>query len=348
MTSTVQKSTIKLIGVPQSPYSRKMRAALRYRRIPHQWIRMGSKASHGHPQQKIKGMIPVLWFSNDDNSQDTAMLDSTFQLQHLETLSQERSIMPSDPVVNFFSSLLEDFADEWLTKCMFHYRWHGEQDVKKAQEVIPLEMEWTRSDEEIKPLQAMFGQRQVERLWVVGSNPTTITTIEDSYRHTLTAMNKILSKQSYLLGNRASAADFAFMGQLACLTTFEQSSEAVTLEIAPRVYAWVECVEDLSGEIIEDNSWLDRDSIAETLADLLKVIGNTYIPFLLANAKALSSQSEEVSCEIYGKEWKQKPFPYQGKCLLWLREAFSALSADDQAFVKSILQNNACGELISF
>ena len=38
-------------------------------------------------------------------------------------------------------------------------------------------------------------------------------------------------------------------------------------------------------------------------------------------AAALERGAESVEGTIDGKPWVQKPFPYQGKCLAWLREA---------------------------
>lgn len=338
--------TIKLIGVPQSPYSRKLRAALRYRRIPFQWVRMGSPESHGYPATKIPGMMPVLWFSHEDPEQDISMLDSTFQLKHLETTFEERSLYPEDSVVNFFSSLLEDFADEWLTKCMFHYRWHKTADIKKAGTILPLEVKWDQTDEAVETLADIFSQRQIERLWVVGSNPTTVDTIENSYVDTLKALNDIFMAQPFLLGSRASAADFAFMGQLACLTHFDPTPSQVALDVTPRIFAWVECVEDLSGDSIPDNAWTSRDDILMTLSPLLKIIGSTYIPFLLANANALLNGLDKTICHINGVQWEQKAFPYQGKCLHWLRESFAELNAEEQRLVKSILVETGCVGLI--
>ena len=209
-----------------------------------------------------------------------------------------------------------------------------------------MELKWDQTDEQVQPLQAMFSKRQTERLEVVGSNATTKPVIEQSYRQILQALNSILTRQPFLLGHRASAADFAFMGQLACLTNFEQTSERVTLTVAPRVYAWVESVEDLSGEAVEANAWAPRETMLDLLSPLLDIIGTTYVPFLLANASALNNGAEMVECEINGATWQQKPFRYQGKCLRWLQEAFANLNEADQDFTKEILSASGCNALV--
>ncbi|MCZ6598004.1 MAG: aminotransferase class I/II-fold pyridoxal phosphate-dependent enzyme, partial [Planctomycetota bacterium] len=45
----------------------------------------------------------------------------------------------------------------------------------------------------------------------------------------------------------------------------------------------------------------------------------------LANARALEKGSDTVECTIADRPWVQQPFPYQGKCLQWLREQRAAL-----------------------
>jgi hypothetical protein len=69
------------------------------------------------------------------------------------------------------------------------------------------------------------------------------------------------------------------------------------------------------------------------------------VPFLLANADALARGADRVECRVDGSAWVQKPFPYQGKCLVWLREGRAALSAADRAAVDAILAGTGCERL---
>jgi glutathione S-transferase len=339
---------IKLVGAPQSPYSRKMRAALRYRRIPYQWLRQHSPASQAQPVVKISHMIPVLWFSHEDASQDTAMLDSTFQLQELEKRYTQRSLICPDPVVMFFNYFIEDFADEWLTKAMFHYRWSNLNDIEKAATILPLESKWNRSDEEVLAFQNKFRTLQTSRLGVVGSNDITKPLIEESFKNILLSLNNILTSQPFIMGGRPGAADFALYGQLACLALFDPSASHITLTMAPRVYAWVEAMEDTSGEEVNDYDWITRCEIHVKWAGLLTEIGRTYVPYLLANEKALKNNEHEFQCLIDGRTWQQKPFLYQGKCLHWLREAFNALNSHDKELAFVLLKEFHCEALVVY
>ena len=41
---------------------------------------------------------------------------------------KHRTVVPASAVLAFIAALLEDFADEWLTKVMFEGRFHTEKD----------------------------------------------------------------------------------------------------------------------------------------------------------------------------------------------------------------------------
>jgi hypothetical protein len=109
----------------------------------------------------------------------------------------------------------------------------------------------------------------------------------------------------------------------------------------------MDLIEDLSGVEPEPGGWLSRDAAPAALRELLSEIGRVYTPFLLGNAAALESGAAQVDCVIDGKKWVQKPFPYQGKCLGWLRERHAALAGDDRSFVDATLSGTGCEALFA-
>jgi len=115
----------------------------------------------------------------------------------------------------------------------------------------------------------------------------------------------------------------------------------------PRVAAWVDVVEDLSGLETDIRPWTEREELPATLRAILSEVGRVYAPFLLANAAALESGATSVECTIDGRPWTQKPFPYQGKCLFWLREAHEALAVEDRRAVDAMLEGTGCEPLFA-
>jgi hypothetical protein len=193
----------------------------------------------------------------------------------------------------------------------------------------------------------MFAQRQIGRLGVVGSNAVTAPVIEASYHRILALLSDHLATHRFLLGARPGTCDFAFYGQLTQLTGFDPTPSAIAMAEAPRVVAWVNFVDEMSGLEPLDRDWIERGQIPDTLRALLAEVGRVYVPFLLANAEAVAGGTQEVRCTIDGKPWTQKPFPYQAKCLRWLREEYAALSATDRAAADEALAGSGCEALFA-
>jgi glutathione S-transferase len=335
-----------LVGGYGSPYSRKMRAVLRYRRIPFRWILRGSRWDVGIPDVPV-ALIPVLVFPGRDGAADEAMIDSTPQIRRLEALQAERGLIPPDPALAFLDALIEDYGDEWLTKAMFHYRWTYAPDIEKARRILPLERDVALHGEAFERFAHAIGERQIERLGVVGSNETTRPVIEASYHRLLALLQARIAESPFLLGGRPGAGDFGLFGQLTQLALFDPTPCQVAATEAPRVIAWLSWMEDLGWLDVSDDDWLPRDAARAGLRPLLEEIGRVYAPFLLANAAALERGAEQVECEIDGRKWVQAPFRYQGKCLQALRAAHAALSSGDRAFVDAALAGSGCEALFA-
>jgi len=334
---------LRIVGMPGSPYSRKMRAVLRYRRIPYAWVHQASPEARGLPQPRV-ALLPQLILRGPDGAPEAA-IDSTPLIRRLDGMYAARAVIPPDPVMAFVDALLEDYGDEWLTKAMFHYRWAFAPDAARAAAILP---RWSRTNHpegQAVALGRLFSDRQIGRLGVVGSNETTAPVIEASYRRLLRLLDAHLIASRFVMGGRPGASDFGLFGQLTQLAAFDPTPAAIALEIAPRVVAWVDVVEDLSGLEPSDADWTSRESVPDTLRALLAEVGRVYVPFLIANAEALQRGAARVECTVDGRPWAQQPFPYQGKCLRWLREGHAALAPDDRRAVDALLRGTGCERL---
>ena len=333
----ISEERIRLAGVTGSPYTQKMVALLRYRRVPY-------AVTWGQPEQLCDALgvekpkpllMPTFFFEEEQGT--VAACDSTPIIRRIEETYGERSVLPDDPALAFIDYLIEDFADEWCTKYMFHYRWHFAADADNAGTLLPLGADVCLPGDRLAQAKEFFTQRQVGRLYVVGSNDDTAPVIDASYRRFLTAMEDHLANQRFMLGDRPSAGDFALFGQLSQLVGFDPTPRAIAHELSPRTVAWVDQLRDLSGVETGDVSWVRLEDEPDSLRALLREVGRVYAPALLANAHAVAAGDETWQTEIDGVRWQQKTFPYQAKCLRWTRERYDALGGADRARVDTFL-----------
>ena len=327
-----------------------MLSLLRYRRLPYNFL-IGGLFEEGImdtsylPKAKIN-LMPTFYFKNKSNKLEP-MVDSTFILRRLEKLYSDRSAVPKSSVLNFLNYLIEDFADEWLTKATFHYRWTYDEDIKKAGSTLSRWRSLTDNEETIKPIRRDISERQISRLYVVGSNTTTSDIIEGSYKNILKLMDKHMNNYPYIFGERPSSSDFALYGQLTQLAAFDPTPMKIADNIASRIVAWVGVMEDLSGLEVNNSDWVNSNNLTESFRNIFYEIGNTYVPVLKANSEAVYQNKEEVKIEINGKLWTQKPFYYQSKCLNWIKEEYEALENKDKNFIDDFLNGTGCEQLFN-
>ena len=339
---------IKVFGGTPSPYTQKMLSVFRYRHIPYT-VYFGDIARK-ITKLGIEPPKPVLLptiLLKDVNGKLVATTDSTPIIRRLENDYPNRKIIPEDPALAFMNYLLEDFGDEWVTKYMFHYRWYFEEDADVAGTILPLvEMGINTPSALHAKYKEFIANRQIERLWVVGSNDETAELIDLSYKRFLQLMEAHLSINPFLLGDKPSSSDFSFYGQLTQLVKFDPTPRKLAYKYSMRTVAWVDIMEDLNGHDSENTAWTALEESPDTLKNLLEEVGKMYVPALLANAEALKEGAEVWEVEIDGAIWKQKTFNYQGKCLAWIKEEFNALNKDDKLRVKEYLHGTGCEILL--
>ena len=337
---------LKLAGSYGSPYSLKMRAVLRYRQVPFRWILRDSQwddlGSAPVP------LIPVIDFPDAEGTYGDLMVDSSPMIERLERLYAGRSVVPTDAVVRFVDYLIEDFADEWVTKMMYHYRWYYRDAVDKASSLLPLDRDLQMSVKNAAMAKAFIADRQISRMAFIGSTQNNRPIIEASYLRLLDLLQASFATSHFMVGQRPGCGDFGLYGQLRQLVGWDPESARVAIDRAPRVVNWIERVDDASWWPVDgDEGWYARDDLPSTTLALLSEIGRTYAPFMRANERSIAEGLEEVVCEIDGLEYRQGPFRYQAKCVVWLRARYASLTSADRRDVDALLLGTGCESLFA-
>ena len=340
---------IKVFGAPASPYTQKMISILRYRHIAYE-VFMGDVPGRLSRLEGIEPPKPILLptlLLEDESGKLKATTDTTPIIRRFENEYPGRKLLPEDPALSFINYLLEDFGDEWVTKYMMHYRWYFDKDADNASTILPLsDLAVNMPNEILRDAKKYVHDRQTGRLWVVGSNDTTADLIDSSYKRFLKLMDDHLSISKFLFGEKPSSADFAIYGQLTQLIGFDPTSREIAYDTALRLVSWQDVMADLSGHDVENSYWTPLEESPASLKEIMKEFGIMYVPALLANANAIMQGEETWEAEIDGSVWKQRAFPYQAKCLKWIKEEFDALNENDQSRVKTFLDGTGCEILL--
>jgi glutathione S-transferase len=323
----------RLIGSTASPYAIKLRALLRYRRIPFDWLIM-TKALRTATAHVRPMLIPVLQYPDGTYRGETTTLAYDLEARH-----QGRSVIPDDNAVAFACHLLEDLADEWAVKPLFLFRWWDAEDQAYVSRWAG--EEWSTSEAEAGSAEEIeqFRQRQISRMVILGATAENKPLLEESYRRVLAAFEPHVGMNKYLFGSRPSLADFAWFGQLSEMAT-DPTPMRIMRHLAPFTDHWVRRLDDASGV---EGEWYPREQALDGMAEaLLKIAGELYLPFLVANEQAFAKGLERLEMNVWGLPYALAPFKYQVKCLQQLREKFAALSTADRAALKPVLERTGC------
>ena len=321
-------------GALGSPYSLKIRAVMRYRRLPHIWVH--GITTHAAALAQVRApVIPVVRYPDDSWHNDSTPLIHDLEARHPD----QRSIIPPDAARAFLAHLIEDFADEWLTKAMFGYRWLRAVDQVQMSRWLAFDSLKGGGLARSQAQAAAFRERQVSRMAMVGCTEANFPLIERSTRLVLDALEELVVDRHGLFGTCPSLAEFGLYGQLSQLGV-DPTPQAMMRADYPYAYRWLLHIDDMSGVTGE---WDAADApLVPAVGALLHVIGTVYLPFLLANAAALAAGADAVRMEALGLPYEQAPFRYQAKCLADLRARLASVPAEGRAWLDPLLDAHEC------
>jgi glutathione S-transferase len=320
-------------GALGSPYSMKVRAALRAKRLPHTWTGMTAEdRTRVMPNVKAQ-VIPVI-----RKPDGTWTNDSTPFLLSLE--DEGRALVPADPALRFVCLLIEDMADEWFMKAMFHYRWAYSEDAEWCANWLMYDSLPNAGRAGVEKMAATIRERQISRMALVGCTPATAPISEASWKRTCRILEDMATGPTrFLFGDRISLADLALYGQLKVMSVDPTPMAWLRADV-PYLYRWLDLADDASGL---DGEWLAPDAALATgpVKALLAQAGDTYLPFLQANAGALQAGQETFEVTLEGRAYTQGVFKYQAKCLEALRADWKALGEDDREVIRALIGEGA-------
>ncbi len=330
--------TYRIFGSELSPYSVKVRSYFRFKGIDHEWIVRGPTNMEVYQQYARLPLIPLVITPDDEGWQD-----STPIIERMEAAYPTPRLEPTDPSLAFVSALVEEFADEWMNKPMFHYRWTYEPDqIATARRIAADHMGATGAalDEATEKVRT----RMVPRLSFVGSSPATTPLIEVSFRRVLEILEAHFARHDYMLGSRPALADLGLFAQL-----YESSTDptpgAIMRKIAPRVPAWIARMLEPDHRAATDDGFATWDALAATLSPLLsEEVAGIFFPWSVANAAAIEAGEDSFSVELAGEAFSQAPQKYHVRSLAAIRAKYAAVA--DKSAVDPILEETGCRQFL--
>ena len=329
----------RLYGVLGSPYVAKLRALLRYRHIPFDYVPADFDWAPGYTTVRPElaevqpRIIPVVRFPSDGSFR----VDSTVIAQELERLHSKRSAVPFDTGLAFLSTLIEDMGDEWALKVAFQYRWGNEEDRNYSNRLVMSELLGGGTPQAtIDRAAEVFRDRQIGRMPLVGCTPENEKVIAITYERLMGAFDRLREDRAFLFGGRPSMGDFGLFGALFTCRN-DPTPGRMMRERSAATLQWVYQLDEASGV---EGEW--RDDIHPGVVELLRLAGEAYLPFLQANMLAVEEKIDTVALEIFGHPYKQAPFRYQAKCLRRLQSEYAVLQGNTRQRVREVLGDTGC------
>jgi glutathione S-transferase len=272
------------------------------------------------------------------------LADTTPMIDWFEQRFPQGGVIPEDPLQAFCSRLLEDYADEWLWRPALHYRWSYPEDAKALSHRFA--ETFLSSQPGPKAVVAWIARNRQKRVFVTGDGvtPETREHVESIYLNTLDRLEAIFKTQPFLLGGRPSLADFGFFASMFRHFSQDPTPSLIMEQRAPAVFEWIARLWNTRHSATK-GEWTKPGELPTGWTPILKDVGETYLPYLHANARAFQDGRHKFDVEIQGVRYRNLPVvEYRVWCREELQHHYHALPASARAGIDATLQVAGCLE----
>ncbi len=332
-------------GADLSLYSGKLRAYLRFKRIPYVEVAPNFYTFNVTIKRHTgDAVIPVLVSPEGSWMQDTSDI-----IEAMEARFPNAPVVPPTPVQAFAARLFELWGDEFWLPTAMHARWSHQE------ENYPLfERDATQSFFPGWPLwisrlivKQGLAKMLAEFLPVLGVNRDSAPLLDKWIAQQLDALDAHFAVQPFLFGSRPSLGDYGMIGPLYAHLGRDPWPLRNLIEPRKHLHAWVQrMINPPAGE----GEFLPDDRLAQTLTPMLRSIFDEMTPFLASGAGELRRVIKnfkpgerlprfmgQTEYPLAGGRWRQKLLPYT----LWMAQrvvdSYRSLPEADAAKVKAWL-----------
>jgi len=260
-----------------------------------------------------------------DSSAIAHYLDSKLSTQSMSPL------FPNNNTFNFIAHLIDEAFDEFALYMVHHMRWIGSAKTTPMGKLLGQEFKRALPPGGAFALSRSFPKRQVRRtpyLFSVAPSgykagvsraltppsrqgfPETQTLLNQCWKQYLNAMEHVLDKQDYLLGDIFSVADASAYGQLAMNLVDPEAAEKMR-SIAPTTYNWLRRIEQ--SKHLESRHSSGSLYLSPHLKPLLNTIMGTFSALMIQNEKAYNMAREQGETLFNEKAFDQHRALFDGQ-----------------------------------
>lgn len=285
------RGTYTLIGQEVSMFTRKLEAQLRYQRIPYQWQLKGKENSAEIEARGGTRFIPLLQTPDGWCISDTIAL-GPFLHQRFNNVP----VLPETSAQRGACFVLEDFFNHWLPRHALHSRWCYPDNVDWIGKRFGMNLLLNKSiddslnDSEQRQV-ANFGQYMFDAFGaaaceVQGAGPDKKQHIHNDFAKIVTILIEHFKHHDFLLGGRASLADFALVGPIKGHFLLDPEPRGW---LADNISIIEQYVERVWSGAHASQSWLANDAIPDTVLPLFEHAVNTYQRFASSSLDAAAA-----------------------------------------------------------
>jgi len=338
----------RFFGSERSYFSGKARPAFRAKRLYFDEILPTAEVMREMRRRTGVAFLPTVVTPEDETWQDTSDI-----LDALERRHPQPALYPPTPVQRVVSYLIELYADEFMILPAMHYRWgtpEGERDARDS--FAASTGDAAASDK--------FADRMSGSLQMLGVVPQTAPAIVAHLDDLLAPLERLLSEQSFLLGEQMSLADCALLGPFYAHLYLDLVPGPMLRRRCVRVSHWIERMNHPNPDAFA--GFRAGDELHPEMGAILKLIGRDAAPVILDTVRDYERWADEQpageieppravgfhATRLRGVEFQRYTSPYTLWMLQRPLDAYRALAPAERAAVDRALAGTGCEDLLAY